>query len=137
MALHESDIPELDKSGLRRFGITTGGILAVIFGILVPYLLDHAWPLWPWIVAAILTGWALVAPTTLNPVYRGWMRFGLLASKVVTPIILTVAYVVTVIPTSIVLAIMRKDAMRRKFDAGPSYRVQSKQPSVDNMEKPY
>ena len=137
MALPESDIPELDRSGLRNFGITTGGIIAAIFGILLPYLLDRAWPLWPWIVAAVLGGWALVAPASLGPVYRGWMRFGLLASKIVTPIILTIVYVVTIIPTSIVLALMGKDTMRRKFNSGPSYRVQSKQPSVENMEKPY
>jgi hypothetical protein len=137
MALHESDIPELDRSGLRRFGITTGGILAAIFGILVPYFLDRAWPLWPWIVAAVLVSWALVAPATLGPVYRGWMRFGLLAGKIVTPIILTIVYVATIIPTSIALTVMGKDVMRRKFDSGPSYRVQSKQPSVENMEKPY
>jgi amino acid transporter len=137
MALPESDIPELDRSGLRNFGITTGGIVAVIFGVLVPYILDRAWPLWPWIVAAVLTGWALVAPATLGPVYRGWMRFGLLAGKIVTPIILTIAYVATIIPTSIALMLMGKDMMRRKFNSGPSYRIQSKQPSVENMEKPY
>jgi len=137
MTIPESDIPELDKSGLRSFGITTGGIVAVIFGILVPYVLDRAWPMWPWIVAAVLAGWALVAPTTLGPVYRGWMRFGLLAGKIVTPIILTIVYIVTIIPTSIALALMGKDMMRRKFDSGPSYKVRSKQPSVENMEKPY
>ena len=137
MSLSESDIPELDRSGLRNFGITTGGIVAVIFGILVPYILDRGWPLWPWIVAAVLTGWALVAPATLGPVYRGWMRFGLLAGKIVTPIILTIVFVVTIVPTSIALTLMGKDAMRRKFDSGPSYRVQSKQPPVENMEKPY
>jgi len=137
MTLPESDIPELDRSGLRRFGIATGGIIAAIFGILLPYFLDRAWPLWPWIVAAVLMGWALVAPATLGPVYRGWMRFGLLASKIVTPIILTIAYVATIIPTSTALALMGKDMLRRKFNSGPSYRIQSKQPSVENMEKPY
>ncbi len=137
MAHAVSDIPELDRSGLRRFGITTGAIVAGLFGVVLPYLLDYAWPLWPWIVAAVLTGWALTAPGTMGPLYRGWMRFGLLASKIVTPVVLSFVYVITIIPTSIVLALMGKDAMRRKFDSGPSYRVRSKQPSVENMEKPY
>jgi len=137
MALDASEIPDLDGPGLRRFGLTTGAIVAAIFGILLPYIFEHEWPLWPWILAAVLALWALAAPATLGPVYHGWMRFGLVASKIVTPFILTLVYIVAFIPTSIILYLLGKDMMRRSFDAGPSYRVQSKQPSVTNMEKPY
>jgi O-antigen/teichoic acid export membrane protein len=137
MAIDTSEIPDLDTPGLRRFGLTTGAIVSTIFGILFPYIFDRAWPLWPWIFAGALTIWALAAPATLGPVYRGWMRFGLVASKVVTPVILTLVYVVTFIPTSIILSLIGKDMMRRKFDEAPSYRIQSKQPSTSNMEKPY
>jgi len=137
MALDASEIPDLDTPGLRRFGLTTGAFVAAIFGILVPYIFEHEWPLWPWILAAVLALWALVAPTTLGPVYRGWMRFGLVASRIVTPLILTLVYVVAFIPTSIILYMLGKDMMRRSFDAETSYRVKSKQPSVANMEKPY
>ena len=31
--MNASDIPELDKRGLREFGLTTGAIVAVLFGI--------------------------------------------------------------------------------------------------------
>ena len=49
-------IPELDRSGLRQFGFTTGAIMVAIFGLLLPWLLDRGWPIWPWIVASPL--WA-------------------------------------------------------------------------------
>lgn len=132
-----ADIPELDRSGLRKFGITTGGIVAVLFGLIIPYLFDFGWPLWPWIVFGVLAAWGLVAPGTLKPVYRGWMRFGLVMSRIVTPIIMAILFAVTMIPTAIILRILGKDFMKRRFDDSDSYRVKSKQPSVDNLEKPY
>jgi len=137
MALSASDIPELDTKGLRSFGFTTGTIVAVLFGLVLPYLIGHAWPKWPWIVAGILFLWAAAIPTTLRPVYHGWMRIGLLLGKITTPIILTLVYAISVIPTSLFLRLFRKDLLHRKFDDSSSYRVESKEPSVGNMEKPY
>ena len=137
MALSASDIPELDTKGLRSFGFTTGAIVAVLFGLILPYLIGHAWPRWPWIVAGILFLWAAAIPATLRPVYHGWMRIGLLLGKITTPIILTLVYAIAVIPTSLFLRLFRKDLLHLKFDGSSSYRVESKEPSVGNMEKPY
>ena len=47
-------IPELDEKGLREFGLTTGIVFVVIFGLVFPWLLERNWPVWPWIVAALL-----------------------------------------------------------------------------------
>ena len=131
------NIPELDVRGLRQFGLTTGAIVATLFGIVLPYVFDRPWPIWPWIVFAILAAWGAIAPSSLRPVYRGWMRIGILIGKVTTPIILTLVFVVAIIPTSLVLRILGKDMMHRKFNESLSYRVASKKPSVENMEKPY
>ena len=50
----QKDIPELDAAGLRRFALVTGAILAVLFGVLLPWLFGFGFPLWPWIVAGVL-----------------------------------------------------------------------------------
>jgi Saxitoxin biosynthesis operon protein SxtJ len=131
------EIPQLDANGLRQFGLTTGTIFAGLFGVLFPYLFERPWPIWPWVVFAVLVAWALAAPATLNPLYKGWMRIGLLLGRVTTPVILTVIFIVTILPGSIALRLFRRDYMRRKFDEAPTYRVISKKPSVANMEKPY
>ena len=131
------DIPELDRGGLRRFGITTGGIFAALFGLLFPYLFNFSWPIWPWVIFAVLSVWGLLAPATLRPVYMGWMRGALLLSRITTPIILTAVFLVAILPAAIILRLIGKDPMRRKFDQTSSYRVDSKQPSANNMEKPY
>jgi hypothetical protein len=72
--MHDKDIPELDARGLRKFGLTTGAIVAVLFGALIPWAFGLHYPKWPWVLAGVLGLWALAAPATLHPVYLGWMR---------------------------------------------------------------
>ena len=131
------DIPDIDARGLREFGITTGAIVAVLFGLLLPYLFGAQWPVWPWIVFAVLAIWGLVAPATLRSVYRGSMRFGLFMGRIMTPVIMTLLFIVTMVPTALILRVLGKDPMRRRFDGSNSYREDSRQPSVKNLEKPY
>ncbi len=131
------EIPVLDKAGLRQFGLTTGAIVAALFGLAFPYVFEFSWPVWPWIVFAILGGWAIAAPASLGPVYRGWMRFGMLLGKITTPIILTLLFVIAILPGALIMRLLRNDPMRRSFDESASYRVDAKQPSPENLEKPY
>lgn len=130
-------IPELDAAGLRQFGLVTGAIIAVLFGLFLPWLLDHGWPLWPWIVAGVLALWGLTAPTTLRPVYRGWMRFGLLLSKITTPIIMGIVFFLVITPVALFFKLTRRDAMRRRFDDSDSYRQPRDGIRQDSLEHPY
>ena len=41
-------IPELDRAGLRQFGLLMGGFVALVFGLLLPWLFERTLPLWPW-----------------------------------------------------------------------------------------
>lgn len=131
------EIPTLDAQGLRQFGLTTGAIIAGLFGLFFPYVLDRAWPVWPWIAFAVLAIWALAAPGTLGPIYKGWMRVGLLLGKVTTPIVLTLVFAIAIFPVAMILRLLRKDPMQRKLGEGETYRVESRQPSIKNLEKPY
>ena len=131
------EIPVLDSDGLRRFALTTGVIVAALFGVAFPYLLDMSWPIWPWLVFAFLGLWAMTAPASLGPVYRGWMRFSMLLSRITTPVILTLLFLIAILPGSLLMRLLRKDPMNRRFDGSESYRIQAKQPSIRNLEKPY
>jgi hypothetical protein len=137
MAGMPHDIPELDRKGLREFGLTTGGIVAVLFGLGFPWLLERPWPLWPWILFAVLGTWGLVAPMSLRPVYRGWMKFGLFMSKFMTPLIMGLVFYLVVTPMAMVLKILGKDYMARRFDSSESYRVKSERAPKDNLKRPF
>ena len=134
----EHTIPELDQKGLRHFGLTTGAAVVVIFGLFFPWLLELSWPRWPWIIATPLWLLALVYPSWLRPVYRAWMRFGLLASRVMTPLVLGIVFFGMIAPMALVSRIMGKDPMRRTLDPDQdSYRVRSTKSPKEKLEKPF
>jgi len=131
-------IPELDRKGLREFGLVTGAIVAGLFGVFFPWVLERAFPMWPWAVLAVLGVWALAAPSSLRPVYRLWMRFGLLIGKVTTPIVMGLIFVVIVVPVGLVMRMTHRDPLRRAFDrTAKSYRIISERPPKDNLKRPF
>ncbi len=130
-------IPELDRAGLRRFGLTTGAIIAGLFGLFFPWLLERAVPVWPWVLAAILIVWGLIAPSSLGPVYRIWMRFGLLLNKVTSPIIMSLVFFLIVTPMGLVRR-MFGNAVPKHHDAtATSYRIISKKANPEDLERPF
>lgn len=138
MATTAHSFPEPDRKGLREFGIVTGTIVAVLFGLFFPWLLERDLPLWPWVFAGAFTLWALVAPESLRPIYRLWMRLGLLLSQVTTPIILGIIFFFVILPVALVMRLAGHDPMARRFDdQAESYRVPSHPPKRENMERPF
>ena len=134
--MHE--IEDLDPKGLRDFALVTGGIVVFLFGILLPWLMENSFPLWPWILAAILAAWGLLHPSSLQPVYRAWMRFGLLLSRITTPLILGLVFYGLILPMGLIMRIAGRDPMARKVDRNvTSYRVASHKAPKENMERPF
>ena len=131
-------IPELDRKGLRSFGLTTGAVFVVVFGVFFPWILEKNWPLWPWIVAAPLWVLALIHPPALRLIYIGWMHFGLLASRVMTPLILGIVFFLVISPMALVRRHLGRDPLQRALDPNnESYRVQSTTSPREKLEKPF
>ena len=131
-------IPELDRKGLREFGLTTGVAVVATFGLFFPWMLDLDWPVWPWVIAAPLWSLALIHPEWLRWIYRAWMRFGLLASRVMTPLVLGIVFFVMISPMAIIRRLMGKDPMQRTLDPNQkSYRIQSIKSPKEKLERPF
>ena len=138
MVAHEHTIPELDNKGLRAFGLTTGAMIAVLFGLFFPWLLNVGIPLWPWVLFAILALLGVVVPTSLRIVYRVWMRFGFMMSRVMTPLVLGIVFFGVVLPMGIIMRLFRSDPMARKLESTThSYRVDSVKAPRQNLERPF
>lgn len=128
---------EVSVADLRNFGLITSALLILFFVVLIPWIWDLAYPMWPWVVAAALSLAALVAPARLRPVYRVWMRFAELLGWINTRIILGLIFYLIFVPFGLLMRLVR-DPMRRSRDAGAaSYRVPSQGPKPENMEKPF
>jgi Saxitoxin biosynthesis operon protein SxtJ len=133
------DVPELDNAGLRKFGLTTGAIIVVLFALFFPWVFDVGRiPMWPWIIAGALWLPALLVPTALRPIYTTWMKIGHGIGWVNTRIILGVLFYVLVLPMGVVMRLVGNDPMARKRDdAAVSYRKQSVSEPKERLEKPY
>lgn len=134
--IHE--IPKLDRKGLREFAFVTGAILVVLFGLFIPWLLENNYPRWPWIFAGVLAAWGLVLPKSLQLVYRSWMKFGLLLSRITTPLILGIVFYGMFFPMGFIMRLFGRDPMQRSFDdAVKSYRVSRQKSPRKNVERPF
>ncbi|MBE9116973.1 sxtJ [Lusitaniella coriacea LEGE 07157] len=132
------DIPQLDRKGLRNFGLLTGIIIAVLFGFLLPLLRGHGLLLIPWIIGGVLGLFALIIPNALAPVYRVWMRIGLVLGWINSRIILGIIFFLVVTPMGFVMRLFSRDPMTRKIETQlETYRVPSQIRERKSMEKPY
>jgi hypothetical protein len=138
MMNNEHPIPELDRKGLREFGLVTGAIVGVIFGLFFPWILERPIPRWPWVIFGVLGLMALAIPMALRPVYKGWMKLGLLMSKITTPIIMGLVFYIVFTPMGLIMRLGGKDAMARRLDEkAASYRVKSVANPPNRVEKPF
>lgn len=122
----------------RSFGLVFAGFFAVVAawswwrsGTWLPYALG----------LAVLFGVAAVlAPRVLGPLNRLWMRFGLLMSKVMNPIILGIMFYGVMLPIGLLLRWKGKDLLRLKLDpAASSYWIEREPPGPppDTMRNQY
>jgi len=131
-------IPELDRKGLRSFGLTTGAIVGVLFGLFFPWVLERPIPRWPWVIFGVLALAGLAAPMALRPVYHWWMRFGLFMSRITTPLIMGIVFYLVITPMGLVMRLMGKDYMARRLrDQAVSYRIESQATPPKRLEKPF
>jgi hypothetical protein len=131
-------IPKLNKKELRDFGLLFAAFFAGIFGLIVPAIRGHALPAIPWIVAAIFCFLSLLVPIALQPIYQIWMRIGLVLGWINTRIILGLIFYVLFMPMGIVMRLLKRDPLARKFEVNFStYRLPSKGITRESMENPY
>jgi len=132
------DIPELNSVGLRRFALTTSCLLIGVFGIVLPLLYHRHWPLWPWIVAVVLTLWGVFLPLHLRMLYQLWMTLALFLGGVNSKVLLSVLFICVISPVGFLMRLFGYDPLRQKYLTHVlSYRKPSNIQLHNHMEKPY
>ena len=133
-----NDQKKLTIKELREFGFLTGGIIAGLFGLILPLIKGHSLPMIPWIIAIVLAGLSLFVPKSLDPVYRVWMKIGLALGCVNSRIILSIVFFIILTPMALIMKLLKRDTMARSFDfQAETYRISSTIHPNTGMEKPY
>ena len=128
----------LTTQELREFGFSFGAIFAVIFGLILPWLFDSTFPLWPWFVFLITSSLAVIYPPSLTLFYKMWMMFGIVMGWINTRIILGVVFFFIFMPFGLVMRLFRKDLLLLKIDKKiKSYRISNQKHDRENMEDPF
>lgn len=132
---------EASKSDLRKFGLIMGGMFALIFGLLFPWVGDKTsenWPIWPFVVMAVFWLTALFIPQVLRPVNEVWVKIGNVLGFINSRIILGVMFFLLIFPIGLILKAFGKDSMNRKYDKEvDSYRRNVTPRNKNHLEKPF
>jgi len=108
---------------LRSFGLIVGGIFALL-GLWPAVWRGEDFRLWALVLAGLLSVPALVFPRSLGLVYRVWMALGLGLGWMNTRIILSVVFYGLFTPYGLVMRLMGKDPLHRRFEPdAETYRI--------------
>ncbi len=108
-----------DKKTLRGFGYTMG-IAFLVFAVL--FFLRHK-PYWhvPYGLALFFFIAGALVPLLLKPVYGAWMGLAFALAWVNTRLLLLLLFVLVFTPVGLLLRLLRKDLIDRKFTRRASY----------------
>jgi Saxitoxin biosynthesis operon protein SxtJ len=136
MSLAQARTPSAKE--LRDFALLVGAVTAVVFGLLLPWLWGRAFPWWPWVVLVLLGGWGLLAPASLAPVHKAWMKFAEVVGRINNRIVLGLVFFVLFVPFGRMRRFFARDPMARAFDRdAKSYRIPRSDAAPSSMENPF
>ena len=101
-------------SSNRSFGI----VFFIVFLIISLWPLTNENPLrvWSIIIAIIFLILGLMNSKLLTPLNRLWFKFGILLSRIVSPIVLGFVFFIIITPTGIIMKMLGKDLLNKKYD---------------------
>lgn len=100
--------------GNRAFGLIFTGIFIVIAAF--PLISGGGFRQWALIAATIFAVPALLFPVVLTPFNNLWVKFGLMMHAIINPILMGLVFFIAVLPTGLIVKLLGKDPMHRKFD---------------------
>jgi carbamoyltransferase len=134
---HASAI-ELPPKHLRQFAVSTGVAVSLVFGWFFPWLADLKPDINIMIFSTLWILWGLLFPMTLRSIYKGWMLFGSMMGRFMTPLILSIIYITLIIPAGLIMRVLGNDPLCRKLDSSvDSYCLKSERIEPSDLEKPF
>ena len=109
--LHKSKIK---VSSNRSFGL----VFFIVFIIIAlwPLTSEDSIRIWSIIVSLIFLILGLINSKLLTPLNQLWSKFGITLGAIVAPIVMGIVFFLVVTPTGLILNIMGKDLLNKKYD---------------------
>jgi len=97
----------------RNFGIVFS--LVFLFFSFYPNFSYEKVRLWSLVVSALFFLISIFQPSILKSLNFLWFKFGILLGRIISPIVMALVFVFAIIPTGIIIRLMGKDPLQRKF----------------------
>ena len=119
--------PEIELPSNKKFGF----FFTFVFALVATYLLYSGNMIWSYIciaTALIFFVVTLVKSNALLPLNKLWMRFGLLLSMIISPIVLGIIFFGLFTPIAILMRLLGRDELRLKFSRKSSHWISRNDP---------
>ena len=102
------------NSSNKNFGIVFF-IVFLIIG-LYPLINQDGIRIWAIIVSLIFLILGLINSNLLTPLNKLWIKFGILLGNIISPLVLGIIFFLVVLPTGLLMRILKKNFLGLKFD---------------------
>ena len=115
---------KLELPSNRNFGI----VFFIVFFIIALYPLvnDQEIRIWSIIISLIFLILGITNSKILTPLNKIWLKFGILLGNIISPIIMAMVFFLVVVPTGIIMKILRKDLIGLKKNNNDTYWIEKK-----------
>tara|TARA_Y100001970_G_scaffold225250_1_gene278049 strand:+ start:542 stop:931 length:390 start_codon:yes stop_codon:yes gene_type:complete len=108
----------------KSFGIVFFIVFLII--ALYPMLKGQDLRLWSLIISFIFLILGMINSSILTPLNILWFKFGILLGNIISPIVMAIVFFGVVLPTGIVMKILRKDLIGLKNNNKNTYWIEKK-----------
>jgi predicted membrane metal-binding protein len=98
----------------RSFGMVFAAVFTIIAGW--PLLRGGETRWWAFAIATIFLIAGIARPDALTTLNRVWFKFGLLLSRVTTPLVMGLLFFAVVTPTALVMRLRGKDLLKQRLE---------------------
>ena len=121
----------ISNKRLREFGLLIGFGFPFLIGWLIPVLSGHGFRVWTLWVSFIGLLFGMTSPRLLYYPYKFWMKLGLTLGWVNSRIILSLVYMIVLLPLAFVMRLIGYDPLRTKQNKEKTYRENQKDHQTD------
>ena len=117
---------DIKISSNRSFGI----VFFIVFLLIALYPLIYSGEIrvWSAIISLILLALGVLNSKILTPLNKLWFKFGIVLSKIISPLIMGIIFFLVVTPIGLIMRIFGKDVLNLKYNKNQSYWIEKKGP---------
>ncbi len=103
----------------RNFGV----VFFIVFLLIAiyPIINQSEIRLWSLIISLIFLILGIFNSKILTPLNKLWFKFGLVLSKIISPIVMGIIFFLVVTPIGLFMRLLRKDLLNLKFNKSETY----------------